>query len=66
MHKFTKVANGEREKFHVTNHTFCQNDKSYELIKSNLPAEDKRKHKFTKVASGERENKIHVIHHTFC
>ena len=28
-----QVASGEREKFHVTNHTFCQNDKSYELIK---------------------------------
>ena len=39
---------------------------SYEVVKSNLHAEHKRKHKFTEVASGERENKSHVTHHTFC
>ena len=57
MYKFTKVASGERKinKFHVTHHTFCQNDKSYEVMKSNLPPEHKRMHKFTKVANGERE-----------
>ena len=38
MHKFTEVANGEKKnKFHVTHHTFYQNDKSYEVVKSNLP-----------------------------
>ena len=44
MHKFTEVASGEREKnkFHVTHQTFCQNDKSYEEMKINLPAEDKQ------------------------
>ena len=37
MYKFTEVASGEREKqFHVTHHTFCQNDKSCEVMKSNL------------------------------
>ena len=45
----------EKNKFHVTHHTFYQNDKSYEVVKSNLPTEHKRMHKFTEVASGERE-----------
>ena len=43
----------EKNKFHVTHHTFCQNDKSYEVMKSNLPPEDKRIHKFTEVTNGE-------------
>ena len=34
---------------------FGQNHKTYEVMKSNLPTEDKRMHKFTKVASGERK-----------
>ena len=55
----------EKNKFYVTHHTFCQNDKSYDVVKSNLPTEHKRMHKFTEVASGERENKFHVTHHTF-
>ena len=38
--------------------TFCQSDKSYEVMKSNLPAEHKRMHKFTEVANGEREKQI--------
>ena len=54
MHKFTSSKWRERKnKFQVTHHTFCQNEKSYEVMKSNLPAEEKRMHKFTKVASGE-------------
>ena len=44
----------EKNKFHVTQHTFCQNDKSYEVMQSNLHAEHKRMHKFTKVANGEK------------
>ena len=48
----------EQNKFHVTQHTFCQNDKSYEVVKSNLPTEHKRMHKFTEVANGEREKQI--------
>ena len=58
MHKFTKVASGEREKQSSCHHTFYQNDKSYEVMKSNLPPEDKQMHKFIKVASGEREKQI--------
>ena len=45
----------EKNKLHATHHTFCQNDKNYEVMKSNLPAEDKRMHKFTKVASGQKK-----------
>ena len=48
----------EKKKFHVTHHTFCHNDKSYEVMKRNLHAEHKRMHKFTKVVSGEREEQI--------
>ena len=56
-----------KNKIHVTHYTFYQNNKSYDVMKSNLPAEDKRMQKFTKVASGEREkNKFHVTHQTFC
>ena len=54
----------ERDKLQVTHHTFCQNEKSYEVMKSNLPTEHKRMHKFTKVASGEREKQI-SWHNTF-
>ena len=32
--------------------------KSYEVMKSNLPAEHKRMHKSTEVANGEREKEI--------
>ena len=53
MHKFTEVASGERgKKSHGTNHTFCQNDKRYEILKTNLPSEHQKMHKFTEVASG--------------
>ena len=45
----------EKNKIHVTNHTFCQNDKRYEVLKTNLPSEHKQMHKFTEVASGERQ-----------
>ena len=45
----------EKNKIDVTHHTFCQQDKSDEVEKNNLPTEDKRTHKFTKEASGERE-----------
>ena len=45
----------EKNKIDVTHHTFCQNDKNYEVMKNNLPAEDKWMYKFTKVVSGERE-----------
>ena len=45
----------EKNKIHATNNTFCQNDKRYEILKTNLPSEHKRMHKFTEVASGERE-----------
>ena len=48
----------EKQKFHVTHHTFCQNDKSHEVMKSNLPTEHKQMQKFTKVASGERGKQI--------
>ena len=48
----------EKNKFHVTHHTFCQNDKSNVRMKSNLPTEYMRMHKFTEVASGEREKQI--------
>ena len=48
----------EKNKFHDTHHTLCQNDKSYEVLQSNLPAEHKRMQKFTEVASGEREKQI--------
>ena len=48
----------EKNKFHVTHHTFCQNDKSYEVLQSNLPPEHKQMHRFTEVASGEREKQI--------
>ena len=60
----SQVASGEKNKVHVTHHTFCQNDKSYEAEKSNLPPEEKRMHKLTKIASGETE-KFQVSHHTF-
>ena len=58
MHKFTEVASEEKNKFHVTQHAFSQNDKSYEWMKSNLPTEQKRIHKFTEVVSGERGKQI--------
>ena len=58
MHKFTKVVSGEREKQISCHHTFCQNDKNNEVLKSNLPPEHKQMHKFTEVASGEREKEI--------
>ena len=48
----------EKHKFHVTHHSFCQNDKSYKVVKSNLPTEHKWMHKLTEVASGEREKQI--------
>ena len=48
----------EENKFHVTHHTFVRMIKSYEVMKSNLPTEHKRKHKFTEVTSGEREKQI--------
>ena len=48
----------EKNKFHVANHTFCQNDKSYEVMQNNLPTEHKAIHKFTEVASGKREKQI--------
>ena len=52
MHKFPKVASGEREKqIELTQHTFCWNNKSDEVELSNLLAEDKRMNKFTKVAN---------------
>ena len=54
----------EKNKFHVTHHTFCQNDKSYEVMKSNLPTEEKQMHKFTEVASGEREREKNKFHDT--
>ena len=60
-----KVVSGEREKQISCHPTFCQNDKSYEVVKSNLPPEHKRIHKFIEVASGERE-KLISCHHTFC
>ena len=56
----------EENKFHVTHHTFCQNDKSYEWMKSNLPTEHKRMHKFTEVQVEKEKNKFHVTHHTLC
>ena len=40
---------------YATNNTFCQNDKSYEVSKTNLPPEHQQMHKFTEVASGERK-----------
>ena len=55
----------EKNKFHVTQYTFCQNDKSYEVMKSNLPTEHKRMHKFQQQQVGEEKNKFHVTHHTF-
>ena len=46
----------EKNKFHVTHHTFCQNDKSNNVMKkSNLHAEQKQMHKITEVASEEIE-----------
>ena len=53
----------EKNKFHVTHHIVCQNDKSYEVVKSklgkvrksNLPTEHKQMHKFTKVVNGGRK-----------
>ena len=66
MHKFTEVVSGEREK-QVSCHSphFCQNDKSCEVMKSNLHAEHKWMYKFREVASGERE-KLISCHHNFC
>ena len=54
----------EKNKIHVTHHTSCQNDKSNEVLKTNLPSEHKRMHKFTEVASGERE--MYITSHTLC
>ena len=48
----------EKNTFHVTHPTFCQNDKSYEVVKSDLPTEHKWMHKFTEVASGEKQKPI--------
>ena len=45
----------EKNKFHVTHHTFGHNDKSNKVMKNNLRAEHQQMHKFTEVASGERE-----------
>ena len=45
----------EENKIHDIHTAFCWIDKSDEVEKSNLPAEDKRMHKFTKLASGERD-----------
>ena len=54
-----KQVEKEKNKFHVTHHTFGQNDKSNEVMKkSNLHAEHKQMHKFTEEASGEREKQI--------
>ena len=50
MRKFIEVTSGEREKKFM-----LQNDKRYEILKTNLPSEHKRMHKFTEVASGERQ-----------
>ena len=64
MHKFTEVASGEREKqVFMSLNTLCQNDKSCEVMKSNLHAEHKWMYKFTEVASGEREKQTSC---TFC
>ena len=52
----------ERDKLQVTHHTFCQNEKSYEAEKSNLPPERKLRYKLTKVASGERQIASHSPH----
>ena len=52
----------EKNKIHVTHHTFCQNDKRNEVMKkSNLHAEYKQMQKFTEVASGEREKKFMLL-----
>ena len=45
----------KKKKIHATNNTFCQKDKSYEVLKTNLQSEHKRMHKFMEVAFGERE-----------
>ena len=56
VHKFTKVASGGRENKYLD--SFCHNDKSYQVMKSNLPPEHMQMHKFPKLASGEREKQI--------
>ena len=38
--------------------TFCQNDKSYEVMQSHFYAEHKLTQKFTEVVSGETEKQI--------
>ena len=48
----------EKNKSHVTHHTFVRMIKSYKVVKSNLHAEHKRMHKFTEVANGERKKQI--------
>ena len=57
----------EKNKFHVTHHTLCQNDKRYEVLQSNLHAEHTRMHKFTEVANEEREKQIscHSLHFVY-
>ena len=54
MHKFTKVASEEKNKFYVSVHTSCKNDKGYEAVKS-ITYQLNITHKLTKVASEERE-----------
>ena len=58
MHKFTKVASGEREKQISSHSPLFDRMISYEVMESNLPTEDKRMHKFIEVGSGERETQI--------
>ena len=48
----------KKEEFHVIHYTFHQDDKNYDVMKSNLRTEYKRLHKFTKVASREREKQF--------
>ena len=55
VHKSSKW----REKQISCHHTFWQNDKSYEVMESNLPPENKRMHKFTKQVEREK-NKFYV------
>ena len=55
MHKFTKVASGEREKQCSGHSSNILSEWCYEALKSNLQPEHKQMHKFIKVASEGRE-----------
>ena len=57
VHKSSKWRE-RKTKFMSLTTLFDRMIKSYEVMESNLPPEDKRMHKFTKVASGEREKQI--------